>query len=69
MADQAEAFFVLPLREAVAHFARRNTVPGTRRSTEREIGSPDNGDTHTSIGISASFGAGFPPLRCEQQGR
>jgi predicted membrane channel-forming protein YqfA (hemolysin III family) len=31
------------------------------------MGSPDNGDTHTSFDISlANFGVGFLPLCCEQ---
>jgi hypothetical protein len=59
MSEEAKAcFFVLPLQEAVAHFARRNT-----RSTETEMGSSDNGDAHTSIAMSANFEVGFLPLR------
>jgi hypothetical protein len=47
--------FVLPLlREAVAHFALRNT-----RSTETEVVTTDDGDAPTSIGISANFRVGF----------
>jgi hypothetical protein len=54
-------FCVLPLREAIAHFARRNT----RSSTDTEIGSSDkNGDAHSSIDIAANFLVGFLPLLC-----
>jgi hypothetical protein len=42
MSEDAEACFVLPLREAFAHLAYRNT-----RSTETEMGgSSDDGDAH-----------------------
>ena len=44
-------FFVLSLREAVAHSARRNT-----RSMEIEMGISDDSNAHTGIAISASFG-------------
>jgi hypothetical protein len=62
--EKAETCFVLPLREAVAHFARRNT-----RSTDTQIGCSDNGNTHTSIDIAADLGAGFLPLRGEHGGK
>jgi hypothetical protein len=55
--EETEACFVLPLREPVSHFARRNT-----RSTETEVGSSDDGNAHTGIDISANFGVGFLPL-------
>ena len=46
MAEEAEACFVLPLREVVAHFARRKGDP--RR---QEMSSPDNdGDAPTNVG-------------------
>jgi hypothetical protein len=55
---QGPGCFVLPpLREAVAHFARRNA-----RSTDTEMGSSDDGDTHTCIDIAANFGVGILPL-------
>jgi hypothetical protein len=53
--EEAETWFVVPLREAVAHFARRNT-----RSTDTEqMGGSDNADAHASIDASANFGAGL----------
>jgi hypothetical protein len=61
MSEKAETCFVLPLREAVAHFARRNT-----RSTDAKMGGSDNGNAHTSIDIGADFAAGFFPLLGEQ---
>jgi hypothetical protein len=57
MSEKAETCFVLPLREVVAHFARRNA-----RSKDAWMGCSDNGNTHTSIDIAADFGAGFLPL-------
>jgi hypothetical protein len=58
--EEAEACFVLPLREAVAHFARRNREDPRRR---QRWGSSDNGNAHMGIGISADlFGVGFLPL-------
>jgi hypothetical protein len=54
MSEKAETCFVLPLREAVAHFARRNT-----RSTDAKMGCSDNGnDAHTSINVAADFRVG-----------
>jgi hypothetical protein len=41
LTDQAESGFVLPLREAFAHFARRDA-----RSAETEMGSSDYGNAH-----------------------
>ena len=55
-----EACFVLPVRgEAVAHFARRNTI-----STETaEVGSSDDGNAHhTGHKLIRNFGVGFLPL-------
>ena len=49
--EESDACLVLPLREAVAHFGRRNT-----RSTETEVGSSDDGNAHTGIDISTNFG-------------
>ncbi len=43
---QAKAGFILPLREVVAHFARRDLRPA-----ETEVGGSDDGDAHLSIGI------------------
>jgi hypothetical protein len=61
---KAETCFVLPLREAVAHFARRNT-----RSTDAKMGCSDNGNAHTSIlDIAADFRVGFLPLLGEHGG-
>jgi hypothetical protein len=59
--EEAETCFVLPLREAVAHFARRNA-----RSTDaKKMGCSDNGNAHTtSIDMAADFRVGFlPPSR------
>jgi hypothetical protein len=42
MSEKAKSCFVLPLREAVAHFARRNA-----RSTDTKMGCSDNGNAHT----------------------
>jgi hypothetical protein len=63
MSEKAETCFVLPLREAVVHFARRNT-----RSTDAKMGCSDNGNAHTSINIAADFGVGFLPLLGEHGG-
>ena len=58
MSEEAEACLILPLRESVAHFARRNA-----RSAETEMGGSDDGYAHASIDISsANFGVGFLPL-------
>ena len=51
--EDAEACIVLALREAVAPFPRRNT---RTTKTDRWLAPPDDGDDHTSIGISTSFG-------------
>jgi hypothetical protein len=53
VSEKAETCFVLPLREAVAHFARRNA-----RSTDAKMGCSDNGNAHTSIDIAADFRVG-----------
>jgi hypothetical protein len=50
LSKEAETCFVLPLRETVAHFARRKTRP-----TDTEMGSSDNGDTHARIDMAQSF--------------
>jgi hypothetical protein len=57
VSEEAEAWFILPLRESVAHIARRNTI-----STETEMGSSDDGYAQTNIDISANFRVGFLPL-------
>ncbi len=57
MSEEAETGFVLPLRKAVAHFARRNA-----RSTNAKMGCSDNGNAHTSIYIAADFRIGFLPF-------
>jgi hypothetical protein len=57
VSKKAETCFVLPLREAVAHFARRNT-----RSTDAKMGCSDNGNAHTSVNTAAHFRVGFLPL-------
>jgi hypothetical protein len=54
MLEEADACVVLPLREAVAHFAFRNA-----RSTEAEMGGSKHGNTHASIDISTCLGIGF----------
>jgi hypothetical protein len=55
------------LREVFARFARRNT-----RSTETEIGGPDDGNAHPRIDVfdvsSIDFGVGFLPLLGKQGG-
>jgi hypothetical protein len=64
VSKKAETCFVLPLREAVAHFARRNA-----RFTDTKMGCSDNGNAHTSIDIAADFSrAGFLPLLGEHGG-
>jgi hypothetical protein len=65
MSEEAEAGFVLSVREAVVHFARRNA----RSTTDTEMGSSDNGDAHTSIDIAANFRVEFLPLLGDQHGR
>ena len=55
--EESETCFVLPLRKAIAHFARWGA-----RSTETEMGGSDNGSAHAGTDKSADFGAGFPPL-------
>jgi hypothetical protein len=58
MTEQTKSGFVLPLREAFAHFACQNT-----RSAKPEMGGSDECNTHSSIDISANFvGVGFLPL-------
>jgi hypothetical protein len=62
--EEAKTYFVLPaLREALAHFARRNT-----RSTDTEMGGSDDDNAHSRTKISTNLGVGFLPLRCEQGG-
>ena len=61
MSEEAEAFFVLPLREAVAYFACR--IPDPR--IQRWVIS-DDVDAHTSIEISTNFRLGFLPLHCKK---
>jgi hypothetical protein len=64
VSKKAETCFVLPLREAVAHFARRNT-----RSTDAKMGCSDNGNAHASIDMAPDFRAGFLPLLSEHGGQ
>jgi hypothetical protein len=65
MSEEAEACFVLPLREAAAHFACRNV-----RSAEAEMGgSSDDGNAHVSNDMSADLGTGFLPFFSEQGGK
>jgi hypothetical protein len=61
---EAEACFVLPLREAAAHFACRNA-----RSAEAEMGGFKDGKTHSSIDISTDSGTGFLPFFIKQGGK
>jgi hypothetical protein len=63
VSKKAETCFVLPSREAVAHFARRNT-----RSSDAKMSCSDNGNAHTSIDIAADFRVGFLPLLGEHGG-
>ncbi len=63
MSEEAEACFVLPLREAAAHFACRNS-----RSAEAEMGSSNYGNTHSSIDMSTDLGIGFLPFFSKQGG-
>jgi hypothetical protein len=44
LSEEAQTCFVLPRREAVAHFARRNTGS----TPDAEMGGSDNGDAHAS---------------------
>jgi hypothetical protein len=44
VSKEAEASFVLPLREAIAHFARRDLRP-----SEAEAGGSDYSNAHSSI--------------------
>ena len=46
VSEEAEACFVLPLREAAAHFACRNA-----RSAEAEMGGSNDGNAHSSIDV------------------
>jgi hypothetical protein len=64
MSEKAETCFVIPQREAVAHFARSNA-----RSTDAKMGVSDNGNAHTSIVTAACFRAGFLPLLGEHDER
>ena len=59
MEERVEGLLCPPaLREAVSHdFASQNM-----RSTEAEVNSSDNGNTHVSIDKSTNFGVGFLPL-------
>jgi hypothetical protein len=63
VAKQAEACFILPLREAIAHFARRDSRP-----TETEVGGSDYGNAHSSTDVSANLRVGFLPLLGKQAG-
>jgi hypothetical protein len=64
MSEKAETCFVLPLREAVAHFGRRNV----RSTDDAKMGSSNNGNAHTSIVTVADSGLGFLPLLGEHGG-
>jgi hypothetical protein len=66
MSEEAEACFVLPLREASAHFACRNA-----RSAEAEMGRGSNdGNTHASIDMThTDLGIKFLPFSNKQGGR
>ena len=55
--EESEACFVLPRREAFAHFAR-----GNARHAETEVCGSDAGNAHAGTDKSANFGAGFLPL-------
>jgi hypothetical protein len=57
MAKQAKVCFVLPLREAIAHFSSPDLGP-----MEAEVGSLVYGDAHASIDVSTKLRAGFLPL-------
>jgi hypothetical protein len=57
MAKQAKASFVLPLREAVAHFTSRDLGP-----SEAEVGSSAYGNAHVSIDVSTKLQIGFLPF-------
>jgi hypothetical protein len=52
VSKKAETCFVLPLREAVAHFVRLNAG-----STDAKMGCSDKGNAHTSIATAADFTA------------
>jgi hypothetical protein len=64
MSEEAEACFVLPLREAAANFACRNA-----RSAEAEMGGSNDGNTRASIDTSTDIGTGFLPLFSQQGGK
>jgi hypothetical protein len=58
---QAKAGFILPLREVVAHFARRDSRPA-----ETEVGGSDYGNAHSSTEVSANLRVGFLRLLGKQ---
>jgi hypothetical protein len=60
---EAEASFVLQLREAIAHFARQDLRPA-----ETEVGGSDYGNAHSSIDVSANLRIGFLSLLGRQAG-
>jgi hypothetical protein len=66
MSEEAEAYFVLALREAAAHFACRNA-----RFAEVEMGGSNycNDHMHMRIGISTDLGIGFLPFFSKQDGK
>ena len=64
VSEQAKASLVLPLREAVAHFARRDT-----RSAETEVGGSDYGNAHSSFDVSTNLRVRFLPLLGKQAGQ
>ena len=69
MSKESDACFDIPLREAVASLARRNTTRSTDADEQAE-GSSDRSDGdahHTSIDIPANFGVEVLPLLGESE--
>jgi hypothetical protein len=67
MSEEAEASFILQLREAAAHCACRNA-----RSVEAEMGGSDDGNAHATASIDTStdfLGTGFLPFFSKQARR
>ncbi len=57
MSEEAEACFVLPLREAITHFTSRDLGP-----SEAEVGSSAYGNAHASTDVATNLQVGFFPF-------
>jgi hypothetical protein len=64
MSEKAEACFVLPLREAAAHFDCRNA-----RSAEAEMGGSNDGTLIRALTCLQTWGIGFLPFFSKQGGK